>query len=55
MVTVSLVSKERAGLIGMAVAFDRYEIAILMSLINVVTLRYVRHLKQDPDDKPEDA
>lgn len=33
------------GLIGMAVAFDRYEIAILMSLISFFTLRYVRYFK----------
>ena len=33
------------GLIGIAVAFDRYEIAILMSLISVLTLHFVRKLK----------
>lgn len=33
------------GLIGMAVAFDRYEIAILMSAISFFTLRYVRYFK----------
>lgn len=43
------------GLIGMAVALDRYEIAILMALISFVTLRYVRYLKDDPDEgKPGD-
>jgi putative Mg2+ transporter-C (MgtC) family protein len=33
------------GLIGIAVAFSRYEIAFLMALINFVTLRYVKRLK----------
>lgn len=43
------------GLIGMAVALDRYEIAILMALISFVTLRYVRFLKDDPEEgKPGD-
>lgn len=43
------------GLIGMAVALDRYEIAILMALISFVTLRYVRYLKDDPaEGKPGD-
>lgn len=35
------------GLIGMAVAFDRLEIAGLISLITFVTLRYVRRFKDD--------
>jgi putative Mg2+ transporter-C (MgtC) family protein len=37
------------GLIGMAVAFDRFEIAILMSLISFLTLRYVRKLKDEEE------
>lgn len=41
------------GLIGMAVAFDRYEIAILMSLISFFTLRYVRYFKES-DAAPGD-
>lgn len=36
------------GLIGMAVALDRYEIGILMAIISFVTLRYVSYLKDDP-------
>lgn len=48
--TATAASIWNMGLIGIAVAFDRYEIAILLSLINVVTLRYVRRLKTDPDD-----
>ena len=35
-------------------AFDRYEIAILMSLISFVTLRYVRRLKDQIDHEQED-
>ena len=35
------------GLIGMAVAFNRLEIAALISLITFVTLRYVRRFKED--------
>ncbi|MBT8085607.1 MAG: MgtC/SapB family protein [Woeseia sp.] len=38
------------GLIGMAVALDRYEVAVLMSLISFLTLRYVRYLKDDPEE-----
>jgi putative Mg2+ transporter-C (MgtC) family protein len=37
------------GLIGMAVAVDRYEIAGLMAIISFLTLRYVRYFKDDPD------
>lgn len=42
------------GLIGMAVAFDRYEVAILMSAISFFTLRYVRYLKDDSQDPGKD-
>lgn len=48
--TATAASIWNTGLIGMAVAFERYEVAILMTLINFVTLRYVRHFKQGPDD-----
>jgi putative Mg2+ transporter-C (MgtC) family protein len=47
--TATAASIWNTGLIGMAVAFGRYEIAILMSAINFVTLRYVRRLKVDDD------
>ena len=43
------------GLIGMAVAFSRYEIALVMALINFVTLRYVRHLKQNPGGRGDES
>lgn len=56
--TATAASIWNTGLIGIAVAFGRYEIAFLMSLINFLTLRYVRYLKTDPDEekeRPEDA
>lgn len=43
------------GLIGIAVAFHRLEIAILMSLLSFVTLRYVRRLKSRDADGREEA
>jgi putative Mg2+ transporter-C (MgtC) family protein len=48
--TATAASIWNTGLIGMAVAFSRYEIAVLMSIINFITLRYVRQLKTDNDD-----
>ncbi len=45
--TATAASIWNTGLIGMAVAFSRYEIAIVMALINFITLRYVRRLKVD--------
>jgi len=41
------------GLIGMAVAVNRYEVALLMSLISFMTLRFVREFKTPPDEKEE--
>jgi putative Mg2+ transporter-C (MgtC) family protein len=49
--TATAASIWNTGLIGMAVAFGRYEIALLMSLINFVTLRFVDHLKPEGDGK----
>ena len=43
--TATAASIWNTGLIGMAVAFNRYEIAILMSLISYLTLRIVRKVK----------
>ncbi len=48
--TATAASIWNTGLIGVSVAFARYEIAILLSLINVVTLRFVRKFKEDPDE-----
>lgn len=52
--TATAASIWNTGLIGMAVAFRRYEIAAVASLINFVTLRYVAHLKTD-DASPEET
>jgi len=43
--TATAASIWNMGLIGIAVAFDRYEIAVLMSIINLLTLRFVRRFK----------
>ena len=48
--TATAASIWNTGLIGMAVAFDRYEIAVVMALINFVTLRYVSELKSGADE-----
>jgi len=48
--TATAASIWNTGIIGVAVAFSRYEIAALLSMINFVTLRYVKELKQDPKD-----
>ncbi len=45
--TATAASIWNTGLIGIAVAFSRYEIAIVMGLINFVTLRYVRRIKKE--------
>lgn len=51
--TATAASIWNTGLIGVAVAFKRYEIAAVASLINFVTLRYVAHWKTD--DAPDDG
>lgn len=52
--TATAASIWNTGLIGIAVAFGRYEIAMLLSLINFLTLRFVRQFKIDDDDKERD-
>lgn len=42
------------GLLGVAVAYGRYEVAILMSAISFLTLRYVRRFKDQIDEDGED-
>lgn len=44
--TATAASIWNTGLIGIAVAFSRYEIAVVMALLNFITLRYVRQLKK---------
>ncbi len=54
--TATAASIWNTGLIGVAVAFHRYEVAILMSAINFLTLRYVRNLKSKVEkDKESDG
>lgn len=48
--TATAASIWNTGLIGVAVAFHRYEIAILLAIFNILTLRYVRRLKDVPDE-----
>jgi putative Mg2+ transporter-C (MgtC) family protein len=45
--TATAASIWNTGLIGLAVAYQRYEVALLMSLINFITLRFVRRWKPD--------
>ncbi len=53
--TATAASIWNTGLIGVAVAFRRYEVAIVASLINFVTLRYVARLKTDDARQEETA
>ena len=43
--TATAASLWMTGAIGIAVAFHRYEIAIVLALMNFLTLRYVKQLK----------
>ena len=43
-VTATAASLWMTGAIGIAVAFHRYEIAIVLALMNFLTLRYVKQL-----------
>ena len=45
--TATAASIWNTGLIGMAVAFQRFEIAILLSLFNFLTLRFITNLKDE--------
>lgn len=49
--TATAASIWNMGLIGIAVAFDRFEIAILLSLFNVAVLRLTPDLGADGKDK----
>lgn len=51
--TATAASIWNTGLIGVAVAFSRYEVALLMSLINFLTLRFATHFKQQPVDEAD--
>ncbi|WP_372761686.1 MgtC/SapB family protein [Pseudoalteromonas sp.] len=43
--TATAASIWNMGLIGIAVAYSRYEIAILLAIINFITLRYIKRFK----------
>jgi len=51
--TATAASIWNTGLIGMAVAFERYEIALLMSAINFLTLRYIKSFTGRDDNTKE--
>ena len=51
--TATAASIWTTGLIGIAVAYGRFEIAIVLSLLTFVTLRYVSRFKLDDEDKVE--
>lgn len=44
--TATAASLWMTGAIGIAAAFHRYEIAIVLALLNFLTLRYVKQLKE---------
>ncbi|HNP37887.1 MAG TPA: MgtC/SapB family protein [Woeseiaceae bacterium] len=48
--TATAASIWNTGAIGVAVAYGRFEIAILLSTINFITLRYVSKFKSKPDE-----
>jgi len=52
--TATAASIWNMGAIGIAVAWDRYEIAILLSIVNYITLRVVRRLKNEVNNKNRD-
>jgi putative Mg2+ transporter-C (MgtC) family protein len=43
------------GAVGAAVAFARYEIAVVLSLLNFLTLRFLTPLKEGLKDESDDA
>jgi putative Mg2+ transporter-C (MgtC) family protein len=50
--TATAASIWTTGIIGIAVAFNRFEIALLVSLITFITMRYVRQFKTHKDGEP---
>ena len=43
--TATAASLWNTGAIGMAVAWNRYEIAVILALLNYLTLRYATYVK----------
>ena len=52
--TASAASIWNTGAIGIAVAFDRFEIAIVLSLLNFITLWVVGRFKRNMTDNDQD-
>ena len=53
--TASAVSIWNTGAIGLSVAFDRFEIAVVLSILNFITLLVVGRVKRELlDDPPEE-
>jgi putative Mg2+ transporter-C (MgtC) family protein len=50
--TATAASIWTTGIIGIAVAFNRFEVALLVSVITFVTMRYVRQFKTHTDGEP---
>lgn len=48
--TASAASIWSTGALGCAVAYDRYEIAVLLAVINLAALRWLKILKREGDD-----
>jgi putative Mg2+ transporter-C (MgtC) family protein len=48
--TATAASIWNTGAIGAAAAFDRYDIAIVLSVTNLVALRWLRVFKQEPTE-----
>jgi putative Mg2+ transporter-C (MgtC) family protein len=48
--TATAASIWNTGAIGAAAAFDRYDIALVLSLTNLVALRWLRVFKQEPTE-----
>jgi putative Mg2+ transporter-C (MgtC) family protein len=47
--TATAASIWNTGAVGAAAAFGRYEIAVVLSLINFITLRFLTPFKSEPD------
>jgi putative Mg2+ transporter-C (MgtC) family protein len=41
------------GVIGIAIAWDRFDIAIITSLINLLTFRYFSRFKREPEEQED--
>jgi putative Mg2+ transporter-C (MgtC) family protein len=53
--TATAASIWNTGAIGAAVAYGRFEIAALLSLINFATLRWLKPLKRGADEPPDES